>query len=52
MILCQILYSFDLELKSENWLNQRHHIIWEKGPLIVKLKVSKEYSKNAKDYDN
>lgn len=39
MIMARVLWNFDMELcpESEDWLNQDVHIIWEKGPLMVRL---------------
>ncbi|KAF3009994.1 hypothetical protein E8E13_011362 [Curvularia kusanoi] len=40
LILTKLLYNFDLELcpESENWANQKTFSLWEKHPLMVKLK--------------
>ncbi|KAF2280273.1 cytochrome P450 [Westerdykella ornata] len=40
LIISKVLYNFDLELcpESDNWMNQDTYIIWEKPPLMVKLK--------------
>ncbi|KAL2815869.1 cytochrome protein [Aspergillus cavernicola] len=39
LILARLLWSFDLQLLPEcsNWDDQRAFLIWEKGPLLVKL---------------
>lgn len=39
LILAKILWNFDLELQEESqrWNEQKMHIIWVKGPLMVKL---------------
>ncbi|KAJ1333997.1 aspirochlorine biosynthesis cytochrome P450 monooxygenase [Microdochium nivale] len=39
VILCRLLFSFDLELQAESkdWANQRIMSLWEKGELNVKL---------------
>ena len=36
-----VLYHFDLELcpESEGWEDQQTYILWEKKPLICKLKA-------------
>lgn len=41
LIMARVLYSFDLELcpESENWTDQRAFTVWEKKPLICKLKA-------------
>ncbi|KAJ1327424.1 aspirochlorine biosynthesis cytochrome P450 monooxygenase [Microdochium nivale] len=43
VILCRLLYNFDLELQpeSKDWANQRILMLWEKGPLNVKLTAVK-----------
>jgi hypothetical protein len=40
LILTKVLYNFDLELcpESENWTDQKVFTLWEKHPLIVKLR--------------
>jgi hypothetical protein len=40
LVLATIIWHFDLELceESDGWLNQKVFAIWQKGPLIVKLK--------------
>lgn len=42
VILGRILWNFDLELhkKSAKWDLQRSYLLWEKPPLICKLKKS------------
>ena len=39
MMLAKVLWNFDLELCQESlaWLNQDVHVIWEKGPLMIRL---------------
>ncbi|KAF7514204.1 hypothetical protein GJ744_004529 [Endocarpon pusillum] len=39
LILAKVLWNFDLSLEEESkhWTNQRMHIVWRKGPLMVKL---------------
>jgi cytochrome P450 len=41
LILAKILYNFDLELdeKTGDWTDQKVFILWEKHPLLVKLKA-------------
>lgn len=40
MILCKILYNFDIKLspKCLDWINQDVYFFWDKPPLIVELK--------------
>lgn len=40
LILTKVLYNFDLELcpESENWTDQKVFTLWEKHPLIIKLR--------------
>ncbi|KAJ5606270.1 cytochrome P450 [Penicillium lagena] len=42
LILALMIWNFDLELSAEcsNWIDQRAYIIWDKGPLWVKLTPS------------
>ncbi|KAJ6093280.1 cytochrome P450 monooxygenase, partial [Penicillium sp. IBT 16267x] len=39
LILARSIWAFDLELSPQcsNWADQRAYIIWDKGPLLVKL---------------
>ncbi|KAJ5540078.1 cytochrome P450 [Penicillium frequentans] len=39
LILARLIWAFDLELSPQcsNWADQRAYIIWDKGPLLVKL---------------
>jgi hypothetical protein len=39
LLLCKILWHFDLEMCSEskNWIDQKSYLVWEKGPLMVRL---------------
>ncbi|KAK3301698.1 cytochrome P450 [Chaetomium strumarium] len=39
LILARVLWNFDLELMNEswNWNDQKIYLLWEKGPLMVKL---------------
>jgi cytochrome P450 len=41
LIMAKVLYAFDFELapESENWKDQKTFILWQKKPLICKLKV-------------
>jgi len=41
LIMATVLYHFDLELcpESEGWEDQQTYILWEKKPLICKLKA-------------
>ena len=40
LILTKVLYNFDLELcpESEEWVDQKVFTLWEKHPLMVKLR--------------
>jgi hypothetical protein len=41
LIITKVLFNFDLELmpESRNWIaNQKIYLLWEKLPLLVKLK--------------
>lgn len=39
LILASVLFHFDLVLQDNEtvWLDQKVHILWGKGPLLVKL---------------
>ncbi|KAB8242340.1 cytochrome P450 [Aspergillus flavus] len=39
LILARLIWEFDLELSPQcsSWANQRAYIIWDKGPLLIKL---------------
>jgi hypothetical protein len=41
LLLTKVMYNFDLELcpESEGWLNQEVYILWQKKPLMVKLRA-------------
>jgi cytochrome P450 len=41
LILAKVFYNFDLELcpESSNWDDQNTYFLWEKKPLICKLKA-------------
>ncbi|KAL1857489.1 hypothetical protein Daus18300_010354 [Diaporthe australafricana] len=43
LIMSKVLWNFDVELcpQSENWIDQKVFILWEKGPLMVKMKPLK-----------
>ncbi|KAF4986774.1 hypothetical protein FGRMN_10681 [Fusarium graminum] len=43
LILARILLCFDMELSKGNWawMDQKHHIIWDKPPLVVSMKPYK-----------
>lgn len=38
--MARVLWNFDMELQpeSEKWLEQKVYLIWDKLPLMVKLK--------------
>ena len=40
LVLARIIYNFDLELvdKEDDWFNQRTFILWDKKPLMVRVK--------------
>jgi hypothetical protein len=40
LVITKLLWNFDFELdeKSMNWSEQRVFALWEKGPLLVRLK--------------
>jgi hypothetical protein len=40
LVLANIIWNFDLDIceESNNWLDQEVYVLWNKGPLIVKLK--------------
>ncbi|KAL8826507.1 MAG: hypothetical protein Q9191_003760 [Dirinaria sp. TL-2023a] len=42
VMLARVLWSFDLELspESDGWEKQKVYTLWDKGPLIVKLRAS------------
>ncbi|KAH8694348.1 hypothetical protein BGZ61DRAFT_352880, partial [Ilyonectria robusta] len=45
LILARIIWNFDLELveESKNWMKDQHmFILWEKGPLMVRLKNARQ----------
>jgi hypothetical protein len=41
LMIAKVLYNFDIELcpESNNWNEQATHILWEKKPLMCKLKA-------------
>jgi hypothetical protein len=43
LILARVPYNFDLELmpESENWTDQRIFIVWQKRPLMVRLRAAR-----------
>lgn len=40
-MLASVLFHFDLELcdTQSDWLHQETHILWDKPPLMVRLKI-------------
>jgi hypothetical protein len=42
LILSTLILRFDIELcaESANWMDQECHFLWEKHPLMVKLKLA------------
>jgi hypothetical protein len=43
LILARVLYNFNLELmpESENWTDQKISIVWQKRPLMVRLRAAR-----------
>ena len=41
IIFARVLWNFDLELceESANWKDQKSYVVWEKAPLMCKLKT-------------
>lgn len=39
LLLSKVLYNFDLELApgQDNWMKQKVYLVWQKGPLYVRL---------------
>lgn len=39
MILARMVFNFDMELDqpSDEWMDQSSYILWDKGPLMVRL---------------
>lgn len=42
LLVAKVLYAFDLELapESHGWLEQQTFILWQKKPLLCKLKAA------------
>lgn len=40
LVMAKVLYSFDFELEpeSEDWAGQETYILWQKKPLMCKLR--------------
>lgn len=40
LIITKVLFNFDMELcpESETWADQKTFLLWEKHPLMVRLK--------------
>ena len=40
LILARLLFEFDIELEDEkyDWINQRVFTLWEKPPLLLRLR--------------
>lgn len=40
LIITKVLFNFDLELcpESDGWIKQDAYILWQKSPLMVRLK--------------
>jgi hypothetical protein len=45
LLLSYILYHFDVELDEgmDNWMDQRVFILWERKPLMIKLKPIRSF---------
>lgn len=45
LILAKVLYNFDFELcvESQGWSEQRVFLLWEKRPLMIKLRAASEF---------
>jgi hypothetical protein len=43
LVLASLLWHYDFEFcpESEGWLNQEVYILWDKKPLMVKLKSAR-----------
>lgn len=41
LLIAKVLYSFDLDLapESDDWADQETYILWQKKPLMCKLKA-------------
>ena len=41
LIIAKVLYNFDMELcpESSDWTEQKTYVLWEKHPLMCKLKA-------------
>jgi len=41
LIMAKVLYAFDFELgaESEGWMDQDTYILWQKKPLMCKLRA-------------
>jgi cytochrome P450 len=41
LVMAKVLYAFDFELaaESDGWLEQNTYVLWEKKPLICRLKA-------------
>lgn len=46
LIISRLIFDFDLELldPKQNWLDQKVFTLWEKLPLMVKLKPIRGFS--------
>ncbi len=44
MILVKMLWNFDYKLcdESQNWLDQKVYLVWQKNPLMVQLEPRKD----------
>ncbi|KAL4901846.1 hypothetical protein BDW74DRAFT_67207 [Aspergillus multicolor] len=42
--LARVLWNFDLELceESRNWVEQKTYVLWEKGPLMCRLRIRED----------
>ena len=48
LILAKVLWHFDLKLcgESENWIDQKVYLMWEKGPLKCQITPVKHSMKH------
>ncbi len=43
LILARLVFEFDMELEDEeiDWMNQRVFTLWEKSPMMIRLRARK-----------
>jgi len=44
LILTKVLFAYDLELvdKERDWMDQKVFALWDKGPMMVKVKPAQQ----------